>query len=114
MKDGTEVAVLFRHLGFWSLNGCRVLYEAAPADHPTRFGFAYGTLANHAIAGEELFEVYLDDRTEAVIYRIRATSWPRALLASVGLPVVRMLQRRFRRDSAAAMKRAVSDGLAAG
>src|SRR5436309_9355292 len=24
---GTVVAVLIRHLGFWSLNGCRVLYH---------------------------------------------------------------------------------------
>jgi uncharacterized protein (UPF0548 family) len=105
---GTEVAVLFRHLGFWSLNGCRILYEAAPADDTTRFGFAYGTLSNHAIAGEELFEVYLDDSSNVVFYRIRATSRPRAALARLGLPIVRALQRKFRRDSAAAMRRAVA------
>jgi uncharacterized protein (UPF0548 family) len=105
---GTEVAVLFRHLGFWSLNGCRILYDAAPADDSTRFGFAYGTLSNHAIAGEELFEVYLDRQTEAVLYHIRATSWPRAVLARAGQPIVRALQRTFRRDSAAAMTRAVN------
>lgn len=52
---GTVVAVLIRHLGFWSLNGCRVLYSVGcPADD-ARFGFAYGTLTNHAEAGEELF-----------------------------------------------------------
>jgi uncharacterized protein (UPF0548 family) len=108
VKAGTDVAVLFRHVGFWSLNGCRILYEAAPADHATRFGFAYGTLSNHAIAGEELFEVYLDEQTDAVFYRIRATSRPRAFLARLGLPLVRLLQRRFRRDSAASMRRAVA------
>ena len=105
---GTEVAVLFRHLGFWSLNGCRILYEAAAADERTRFGFAYGTLANHAIGGEELFEVYIDEGSDVVFYRIRATSWPRVALARLGLPIVRVLQRKFRRDSATAMRRAVA------
>ena len=38
---GTVVAVLIRHLGFWSLNGCRVLYGVGGANGPARFGFAY-------------------------------------------------------------------------
>jgi uncharacterized protein (UPF0548 family) len=101
---GTDVAVLIRHLGFWSLNGCRVVYHLEPAGD--RFGYAYGTLPNHAEAGEELFEVFLDSRTGDVMYRIRAISWPRALLAKVGQPIVRALQARFRIDSAAAMARA--------
>jgi uncharacterized protein (UPF0548 family) len=104
---GTVVAVLIRHLGFWSLNGCRVVYEIGGGTDG-RFGFAYGTLTNHAESGEELFEVFLDPETEAVIYHIRAISWPQALLARVGQPVVRLLQARFRRDSAAAMELAVS------
>ena len=105
---GTVVAVLFRHLGFWSLNGCRVLYPAAPANDRTRFGFAYGTLTSHAVAGEELFEVSIDPETDHVFYRIRATSWPRAPLARIGQPILRALQRKFRRESVAAMKRAVA------
>ena len=71
---GTVVAVLVRHFGFWSLNGCRVVYQVGSVENDTRFGFAYGTLTNHAEAGEELFEVFVDPRTEEVIYRIRATS----------------------------------------
>jgi len=100
------VAVLIRHLGFWSLNGCRVLYEVGSPDDD-RFGFAYGTLTNHAEAGEELFEVFLDPERDEVMYRIRAISKPRAALAHIGQPIVRALQARFRRDSAAAMKRAI-------
>jgi uncharacterized protein (UPF0548 family) len=104
---GTVVAVLIRHLGFWSLNGCRVLYTVGSrAD--ARFGFAYGTLTNHAEAGEELFEVFVDPETDVVMYRICATSWPRATLARIGQPIVRLLQARFRRDSAAVMTRATS------
>ena len=103
---GTNVAVLIRHFGFWSLNGCRVVYHAEQND--TRFGYAYGTLPTHAESGEELFEVALDQQTGDVIYRIRATSAPQAWLAWLGQPCVRMLQAQFRRDSAIAMRRAVN------
>ena len=105
---GTVVAVLIRHLGFWSLNGCRVLYEVGSHDD-TRFGFAYGTLTNHAESGEELFEVFLDRDNDDVKYRIRATSQPQAALARLGQPIVRAFQARFRRDSAAAMHRTIKD-----
>jgi len=104
---GSVVAVLIRHVGFWSLNGCRVLYGIDCPDE-SRFGFAYGTLTNHAEGGEELFEVFVDARTGEVMYRIRAMSWPQTTLARIGQPIVRVLQARFRRDSAAAMKRATS------
>jgi uncharacterized protein (UPF0548 family) len=107
--SGTVVAVLIRHLGFWSLNGCRVLY-CVGSPNGARFGFAYGTLTNHAESGEELFEVFIDPHTDEVIYRIRAISWPQATLARVGQPIVRVLQRRFREQSAAAMKHATRDG----
>jgi uncharacterized protein (UPF0548 family) len=108
---GTVVAVLIRHLGFWSLNGCRVLYHVGCADE-ARFGFACGTLTNHAECGEELFEVFLNPANDAVMYRIRATSRPRAMLARLGYPFVRLLQARFRRHSAAAMRRATrGDGV---
>ena len=103
---GSVVAVLIRHLGFWSLNGCRVVYGVGSPDDVARFGFAYGTLTNHAEAGEELFEVFLDPLTDVVMYRIRATSWPQATLARVGQPIVRVLQARFRRHSGEAMRRA--------
>ena len=73
---GTVVAVVIRHLGFWSMNGCRVLYHVDDAGR--RFGFAYGTLTNHAESGEEWFEVFLDPATGDVNYRIRAMSWPQS------------------------------------
>jgi uncharacterized protein (UPF0548 family) len=106
---GTVVAVLIRHLGFWSLNGCRVVYSVG-LDDVARFGFAYGTLTNHAESGEELFEVFIDPETDTVTYRILATSRPQAALARVGQPIVRLLQARFRRQSAAAMQRATRAG----
>jgi uncharacterized protein (UPF0548 family) len=104
---GTVVAVLIRHFGFWSLNGCRVVYGLGDRSHGPTFGFAYGTLGNHAERGEEIFEVSHRADTDEVVYRIRAVSQPRAVLARVGYPVVRLLQARFRRESGAAMRRAV-------
>jgi uncharacterized protein (UPF0548 family) len=107
LTDGTVVAVAIRHFGFWSLNGCRVLYPTTDS-RESRFGFAYGTLTNHAECGEEIFEVRLHPRTGEVTYRIRAVSRPRAPLARLGYPLTRMLQAKFRRDSAAAMRRAIA------
>ena len=107
IEVGTDVAVLIRHLGFWSLNGARVLYDVGGTDGQDAFGFAYGTLTNHAESGEELFEVFIDRQSGDVKYRIRAVSWPQSPLARVGQPIVRLLQARFRRDSAEAMRRGI-------
>lgn len=107
---GTVVAVLVRHLGFWSLNGCRVVATLESDVDTERFGYVYGTLTNHAERGEEIFAVTRDLRTGRVGYELRAASHPRAWLAWCGYPVTRSLQTRFRRDSCAAMKRAVERG----
>jgi uncharacterized protein (UPF0548 family) len=111
IEPGTNVAVLVRHLGFWSLNGCRVVYGVGDRERESSFGFAYGTLTNHAELGEEIFEVRLEPESEAVIYRIQAVSKPRAPLARLGYPIARYFQERFRRDSTQALRRAI-DGRA--
>src|SRR5262245_18868757 len=46
IETGSSVAVVVAHLGFWSLNACRIVYTL---DEPqARYGFAYGTLPAHA------------------------------------------------------------------
>lgn len=107
IEVGTVVAVLVRHLGFWSLNGCRIVYVIKQDE--TKYGFAYGTLANHAELGEEIFEVSFDPVSQNVSYRIRAVSKAHAVAARVGYPYTRFLQDRFRRDSIAAMQRGTRD-----
>jgi len=107
IAPGTVVAVLARHLGIWSLNGCRVVYLAGDPESDQTFGFAYGTLTNHVEMGEEIFEVAFAPETEVVTYRIAAISKPRAALARIGYPAARMFQSRFRRDSIRAMQKAV-------
>jgi hypothetical protein len=56
---------------------------------------------------EEMFRVRMNPVTREVSYVIRAVSRPRAALAKIGYPFVRLLQARFRHDSAAAVRRAV-------
>jgi uncharacterized protein (UPF0548 family) len=77
-------------------------------DEPRRFGFAYGTLPDHVESGEERFLLELAD-DGAVYYDIIAFSRPRHFLAKLAYPLVRRLQKRFGRNSAAAMLAAVQD-----
>jgi uncharacterized protein (UPF0548 family) len=102
--EGLAVGVLARHLGFWSLNACRVVQCIREAD---REGFAYGTLADHAERGEERFVVELDPQTDVVWYELRAVSRPRAA-ALLGYPIARWLQARFRADSGTSLTRVVA------
>jgi uncharacterized protein (UPF0548 family) len=53
-----------------------------------------------------------DEADDAVWYDILAFSRPQQFLARLGYPLARRLQKRFARDSAAAMRRAVAQGTA--
>jgi len=110
IEPGTVVAVLVRHLGLWSLNACRVVYGVGDRQTGSSFGFAYGTLTNHAELGEEIFEVILAPESGEVVYRIQAVSKPRATLARIGYPFARYFQERFRRDSTSTLRRAIGEG----
>jgi uncharacterized protein (UPF0548 family) len=106
---GRTVAVLVRAMGAWWLNASRIVYVIDEADATTaRFGFAYGTLPGHAETGEERFLVEHDLASDEVRYSILAFSRPRHPLARVGYPLVRRMQKRFGRESADAMMRAVA------
>ena len=107
IQAGEVVAVLSRQFGLWWLSACRLVYVVDEAAPVARFGFAYGTLPDHAGAGEERFLVEWDRASDEVWYDIRAFSRPRWLVSRLGYPYMRRLQRRFGRDSAAAMRRAV-------
>ena len=106
---GQTVGVLARHYGFRSLNACRVVYVVeGEEDGLRRYGFAYGTLPEHGERGEERFTIEWDRRDGSIYYDIYAFSRPKHLLARVGYPASRLLQRRFARDSKRAMVRASS------
>jgi uncharacterized protein (UPF0548 family) len=74
----------------WAVAPCRVVYVVEEAD---RWGFAYGTLPGHPEQGEESFVVE-GDQLGSVTFRITAFSRPAALMARVGAPVTRAVQRR--------------------
>jgi uncharacterized protein (UPF0548 family) len=108
IRAGAVVAVLARTFYIWWLNACRIVYVLDDQQGPVRgWGFAYGTLPGHAESGEERFLIEWDRGDDVVYYDILAFSRPRHPLARLAYPLARRLQRRFARDSAAAMLRAV-------
>ncbi len=107
IQVGGVVAVMGRAIGLWWLNSCRIVYVVDESGACSKFGFAYGTLPGHVESGEERFLVEWNQETQSVEYEILAFSRPNHFVSRVGYPVVRRKQRRFGRDSAAAMLRAV-------
>lgn len=106
--EGETVGVLVRHYGVWSLNACQIVYVIdGNTNAIERYGFAYGTLAEHAESGGERFVVEWDRQTDEVWYDLWAFSRPKHPLARVGYPVARWMQGRFAAESKAAMVRAV-------
>ena len=107
MREGENVAVIVRWCGVYFINACRIvdtIHEHVPL---SRFGFVYGTLQEHAERGEERFQVEWDRHTDEIWYDILAFSQPNQLVARIGYPFARALQKRFATDSKAAMVRAI-------
>ena len=109
IRTGEVVAVVARVFGVWWVNACRVVYTVDESGPVCRFGFAYGTLPGHAESGEERFLVEWDRTTDVVWYDILAFSRPRHPLARLGYHFARRTQKRFARDSVAAMRRAIRE-----
>lgn len=107
IQPGEVVAVMGWAMGLWWVNSARIVYVVEELGPITKFGFAYGTLPGHVESGEERFIVERDRETDDVWYDILAFSRPNHILIRLGYPVVRQLQKRFGRDSAASMLRAV-------
>lgn len=107
IQTGEVVAIVAHVLGLWWLNAARIIYVTDEDGPIRRFGFAYGTLADHVESGEERFLIEWNKDDDSVWYDILAFSRPRHVLARLGYPFVRMTQRRFARSSAAAMQRFV-------
>jgi uncharacterized protein (UPF0548 family) len=104
VAPGITVAVRMHHYGFWSLNACRIVYRLdETTDGVRRLGFAYGTLPAHGAIGEERFSVEWHEVDDSVWYDLYAFSRPGSLLAWLGYPLARRLQRRFARASMRAM-----------
>ena len=104
IREGECAVMVTRTLGLWSANVTRVVYVV---DEEDAFGFAYGTLPHHAESGEERFLVERGP-DGSVTYDILAFSRPESPIVRLCKPLARALQRRFARDSMAAMRSAVA------
>jgi len=114
IEVGSTVAVLCSHFGFWSCHPAKIVYVIDEEDeHSHRFGFGYGTLPAHDEEGEERFLIEWRRKDDSVWYDILAFSRPASMMARLGYPLVRMLQKRFGKESKSAMLRAVAEPLAA-
>lgn len=107
LTAGAGVAIMGWAVGLWWTNACRIVYTVCESGPTTRFGFAYGTLPGHVERGEERFLIEWNRETDSVCYEILAFSRPNHVLTRLGYPLVRRSQKRFGRDSSAAMLRAV-------
>jgi uncharacterized protein (UPF0548 family) len=110
IEVGTTVAVRVNHFGFWSLNANRIVYLFEEKQNVQSSGFAYGTLTEHGEMGEERFSIEWHEQDDSVWYDLYAFSRPGQLLAQLGYPLTRILQKRFARESKEAMVQAVKSG----
>jgi uncharacterized protein (UPF0548 family) len=102
-----NVAILARVLGVWYVNACRIVYLIDDTGPVETYGFAYGTLPDHAERGEERFTVAWDHADDSVRYVQFAFSRPNHLLTRLNYPLARTVQKRFANDALEAMARAV-------
>jgi uncharacterized protein (UPF0548 family) len=107
VQPESTVAIVIKHFGFWSLNCCRIVYVINEDGPIRRFGFAYGTLPENAEQGEERFTVEWHRSSDLVCYDIFSFSRPGHAAVKAAYPVASWLQRRFVRQSLAAMTNAV-------
>ncbi len=103
VAEGVTLSVQARAFGLWWTNANRIVYMVDDDKPVRRWGFAYGTLPAHVEQGEELFtiEQWADG---TVWYRVQSFSRPKYSLVKWAKPLARMVQRKFVRDSQAAMR----------
>ena len=85
----------------WTASAVRITEVERSA---RRFAFTLRTLPQHALTGTERFCVYRDEQ-DAVWYELTALSKPQHPLAQLGAPAVRLVQRRFARDSVRSLRK---------
>jgi uncharacterized protein (UPF0548 family) len=108
LAEGNVVAIVARCFGVWTVNACRIVYVVDEPGEVQRYGFAYGTLQGHAMTGEERFLVTWDRSDDSVWYDVWSFSKPGHWTARLAARLVRRIQRKFARESCAAMRTAVT------
>ena len=109
VQEDEAFVTLVNHLGFWSLNPCRIVYTLnKETQHYSQNSFAIGTLPAHSEKGEERFTVEWNKETDVVKYELYAFARAQHWLAKIGFPFVPLFQKRFAKDSYKAMLNAVN------
>ena len=110
VEVGEVVVTVINHLGFWSLNPCRIVYLIDEENEKTkRRGFGFGTLPEHSEQGEERFIVEWNKSDDSVWYELYAFARAKNWLAKLGFPFVAYLQKRFAAESYKAMLKAAQN-----
>src|SRR5262249_19316082 len=87
-REGLTVVLVVRAAGLYTMSVCRVVYTI---DEPDRCGFAYGTLPDHALTGEERFLLERATNGE-VSLSLSAFSRPNSWLFRLASPIARRKQ----------------------
>ena len=95
IEAGNIVVVMINILGLWCRNPAKIVYTF---NKPNRFGFAYGTLQEHAEQGEEAFWISRNSNNQ-ITYHLRAISKPKFWAAKLAYPLARKYQRKFALES---------------
>lgn len=108
-RAGQTIAFASHQLGIWVLNTCRVVYVIDHEDDGgAEYGFAYGTLATHAVQGEERFLATWDKATDEVRFSVYKFSRPKHPMIKLVAPIAREIQAQFSDGALDAIRRAAA------
>jgi uncharacterized protein (UPF0548 family) len=103
LQPGTDVAILSRHFGIWSVDFCRVIYVLKDQQEETRSRPAHGVRLRHPTGPRRerrrVFSLEWHRATEEVWYDVYSFSLPATPLVRLLAPLARATQRRFARES---------------
>ncbi len=115
IQSGSTVGIMLQQFGLWAVNACRIVDVIEEEQvFLKRFGFAYGTLPDHGLAGEERFMVEWNREDDTVWYDLFAFSRPNQCLTRIGYWYVRRIQKRFANASKQAMVQALTGSTSSG
>lgn len=109
IEVGQTVVLRLHAFGVWAIGPCRIIQVIDQKTPIRRFGFAYAALPGHLATGEERFLAELRPEDNSVWYEIAAVTRPRVWWAWLGYPLLLPAQKRFRRRSIEAIRRAIHE-----
>lgn len=104
---GAMVGVLARAYGMWALSVTRIVDVIEETNPRRRFAVIYGTLPQHVECGEERFQIEWNPHDDSVWYEVQAFYRLHHPLARCVGPLVGHLPKKFLRESAGALQRAM-------